>query len=75
MVLQSCQLRPYLTAGSISAAGTEVIVHAEPGQAIKLQRSTDLQNWGDLPDQIMSGDSLRFVDPGAGALRFYRVAP
>jgi hypothetical protein len=73
-ILQSGQFRPYLDIGT-GGPSAPLIVRAEPGQTITLQRSSDLGEWSGVgTQQVGPGDTVTFIDTlPAGPRRFYRA--
>ncbi|MBI2925577.1 MAG: hypothetical protein HYY24_07725, partial [Verrucomicrobia bacterium] len=59
----------------LDAAGFHLQLRAESGQAVRLQRSTDLKTWTDWQTVTGTGSSQPLVDENAGAdpVRFYRA--
>jgi hypothetical protein len=53
----------------------EVLIQGFTGQTIELQRSSDLRDWTSVSTNILSGNSLSYLDPqgAAPAYRFYRA--
>ena len=59
----------------LDAAGFHLLLRATSGQAVRLQRSTDLKTWADWQTVTGTGNSQPLVDESVGAapVRFYRA--
>jgi len=66
-------LRPYLRAAAVGPGGATLSVRAEPGQAVRIEASSDLRGWQEVATVIGEEGSVLYGDNPGGQVRFYRL--